>query len=272
MTKLTILLKNPVEFSKILKYCLTFEPTCRIICEESGIHIQSMDAGHTAIVDIKLPPEYFTEYKCDKIYDIGILIESLFNIVKNVKNETLLITSVDGSILDVNINGEDGFEVIHTVKTINIDTDVMNIPDMTPNYLAEIPVATVKKWKKHVHDYKKAPTTFAPGKDKAGNESKLSFKISSEDDKGTTSLFETVHNLEYDEPSALQISSGNMEKCYSLLVFNYPIVLKFVNGAPLECRIQLADSIFIQSYFAPMFTDEELEDHGTSPKKRKTSD
>lgn len=252
MTPLSFSLHNPSEFSKFLKYFLAFEPTCRLICTENGIQIQCMDGGHTAITEIKLPPEYFVEYSCEGTLDIGIHIETVYSITKNA-TKALKLTS-NGTTLDIMIN-EDSFEANYQVRTIDIDTDVMNIPDMDANYLVDIPLDTIKKWKKYIHDCKKANTTFTPGD---------VLVISSENDNGLASLTEKITG-EYDDANSLQISAGNMERFYAGILFGKPYTIKMVNGAPLESNI-VFDNAILRSLFAPMFTDEELEPPAKKPR------
>jgi len=55
-----IVFKDAKTFARILSYNAEFDKTIStVVLRPDGFHMQTMDASHTSINELKLPPEYF---------------------------------------------------------------------------------------------------------------------------------------------------------------------------------------------------------------------
>lgn len=248
-----IVFKDAKTFARILSYNAEFDKTIStVVLRPDGFHMQTMDASHTSINELKLPPEYFEIYEVHtEEIQIGLPLEIVYDFIKNVKHETLTLMKTDTSPnIQLSVVSDDGFEACLSVKSINQDSELFQIPPMPPNCIFNVDLLTLKKWSSFLP--KKGAIKFVP--------EKKTIRVESTTDSGSFKLCEQVEYEHFKKPNHVQVGSVVMDKIYKLMHFGFPIAFKLVNDAPLQCSVDLGSNVKMFSYFAPMIEDEmELE-------------
>jgi len=75
------LLKKIVEALKDLVTDTNFD------CNPNGMGLQAMDSSHVSLVSMHLNPEGFTEYRCDRVLQLGLSLGSMSKILKCAGND-----------------------------------------------------------------------------------------------------------------------------------------------------------------------------------------
>lgn len=244
-----IIFKDAKTFARILSYSAEFDKTTvTVVLRPDGFHMQTMDAAHTSINELKLPPEYFEKYQVNtEEIQLGLPLEIVYDFIKNVKHETLTLMKTDtSSNIQLSVVSDDGFEACLNVKSIEQDSEIFQIPPMPPNCIFHVDLVTLKKWSSFLP--KKGAVKFVPEKKR--------ILVESITDSGSFKLCEPVQYKSYKKPNHVQVGSVVMDKIYKLMHFGFPIAFKLVNEAPLECSIDLGGNVKMYSYFAPMIEDD----------------
>jgi proliferating cell nuclear antigen len=135
-------LMNTVEFKTVQASAIRilFESLKNILSDvnllitEDGVKLVSMDGAKAAIVYLKLEASQFETYVCKSSIKIGINMISLFKILKSIKNNdviTFYIIENNNTELNIKIeNSDKRTKIISVLKLLDIDEDVLNIPDI----------------------------------------------------------------------------------------------------------------------------------------------
>ena len=105
-----------------------------LLITSDGVKLVSMDGAKAAIVYLKLEATQFETYSCIAPIKIGINMISLFKILKSIKNNDVLtfyITENNNTEINIKIeNSDKRTRIISVLKLLDIDEDVLNIPDI----------------------------------------------------------------------------------------------------------------------------------------------
>lgn len=96
-----------------------------------GIKIISMDGSKSAIIHLKLLASQFEVFNCKEEMNIGINMLSLFKILKSIKNNDVISFYIEKDTTKLNIkleNKEKNTEIVSTLKLLDIDEHILNIP------------------------------------------------------------------------------------------------------------------------------------------------
>jgi len=100
-------------------------------CDERGLSIQCMDASHVALVSVVLPREVFQEYRCDRIYSLGINMPNCAKVFKcAAAGDTVEVCHRDGTdtasfvFLHKNEDKVSDYEI----NLLNLDLERLDIP------------------------------------------------------------------------------------------------------------------------------------------------
>jgi hypothetical protein len=272
---LSFCLKDVRGFSKILAYCKEFDQKqCRLIASEDGIHIQTMDSSHTSIADMFLPASYFASYSIDTPKDVApedeksdaidhadihIPILLVYDFIKGATVEEVTFKSVETKNnmfaydkIRLSVASDDGFTAEMEFKTLRVLEDVYEIPDMEPDCTFEVSVPTMKKWLKYIP--KRCDLAFKP--------STKSLTLECVVDENKSEISEKQDYLTFKNPHPVFMGSLNCLKIFKLLDFGEPIEIKMVNDGPLQCSVEVSKSVYVNAFFAPKITDDELENEG----------
>lgn len=108
----------------------------------NGIKIISMDGSKSAIIHLKLLASQFEIFNCREDMNIGINMLSLFKILKSIKNNDVISFYIDTDTTKLNIkleNKEKNTEIVSTLKLLDIDEHILNIPNIEFQTILTIP-------------------------------------------------------------------------------------------------------------------------------------
>lgn len=108
----------------------------------NGIKIISMDGSKSAIIHLKLLASQFEIFNCREDMNIGINMLSLFKILKSIKNNDVITFYIDTDTTKLNIkleNKEKNTEIVSTLKLLDIDEHILNIPNIEFQTILTIP-------------------------------------------------------------------------------------------------------------------------------------
>jgi proliferating cell nuclear antigen len=108
----------------------------------NGIKIISMDGSKSAIIHLKLLASQFEIFNCKEDMNIGINMLSLFKILKSIKNNDVISFYIDTDTTKLNIkleNKEKNTETVSTLKLLDIDEHILNIPNIEFQTILTIP-------------------------------------------------------------------------------------------------------------------------------------
>ncbi|TFL00712.1 proliferating cell nuclear antigen, N-terminal domain-containing protein [Pterulicium gracile] len=101
-------------------------------CSEEGINLQAMDNSHVALVAVKMQPEAFEKYRCDRPMPLGVNLTSLTKVLKCAKDDDTctLKAGDDGDVLGLLYEAKASDRIAeYEMKLMDIDTDTLGIPD-----------------------------------------------------------------------------------------------------------------------------------------------
>ena len=117
-----------------------------------GIKIISMDGSKSAIVHVKLLASQFEKFECPTPVVMGVNMMSLFKILKSIKNNDVItfIVTEDTTKLIIKIqNKEKQTEIISTLKLLDIDENLLHIPNIEFDSILTIPASDFQN---HIRD------------------------------------------------------------------------------------------------------------------------
>jgi len=110
---------------------------------KDGIKIIAMDGSKVAIINLKLDATKFEEFYCHEDIKIGLNMTSLHKIIKSIKNNDILslyITENENNKLCIQINNkEKKTNILTTLKLLDIDEDILEIPDIKFDSIITMP-------------------------------------------------------------------------------------------------------------------------------------
>ena len=110
---------------------------------QEDIKIVSMDGSKNAVIHLKLLSEKFEHYYCKSAISAGVNMNSLFKIIKSMKNNDIIrffIQSNDINKLNIQIENKEKKTIILTqLKLLDIDDDILKIPDIKFNSVINMP-------------------------------------------------------------------------------------------------------------------------------------
>lgn len=256
-----LLITNCDEFYKTFQFLEGFTNDVNVVCSAAGMQIQVYNTSLTAIADVFFPRAYFHAYECGTDCVLGISVKLFLKVLKNAykKDNVSLQISTKGDDIVLHIE-QSSFQCTYTLKTVHIDQEQMQIPEMETFARYEVSTDILKKWKSHLYD--KSPITFTPTAEGITMESR-------DDMNNTVRIVDAIspEEVKAGEKNWEDISLGwaNCVYVFNLLAFGRPIYLKFfMETAPVETYIELDGGVKLKTYIAPRMND--------SPKKRKLVD
>ncbi|KAL0582024.1 hypothetical protein V5O48_000082 [Marasmius crinis-equi] len=127
-------------FKKIFEIAKDVVADCNISCEEDGIHMQSMDSTHSALLSLHLKPGFFRRYECDRAITLGLSLPSFFKILKAAKDDdklTVKVVNEDPDALEVQWEGKRSSRISsYSLDLLTIEVEELDIPEQ--DYYAKI--------------------------------------------------------------------------------------------------------------------------------------
>lgn len=123
-----------------------------IHANSQGIKIMSMDGSKSAIVHVKLLASQFEKFECSTPIVMGVNMLSLFKILKSIKNNDVIsfLVTEDTTKLIIKIqNKEKQTEIISKLKLLDIDENLLHIPNIEFDSILTIPSSDFQN---HIRD------------------------------------------------------------------------------------------------------------------------
>jgi len=114
---------------------------------EGGLNVQSMDTSHVSLINLKIGRSYFKEYSIDQEANVGIKISNFVRILECIGNDevTISFTYENPDELIIKSDYSD-----FKMKTIDIETEEMEIPDMDIDVIIDADSSVIQKYLKNM--------------------------------------------------------------------------------------------------------------------------
>ncbi|AGE54390.1 putative DNA polymerase sliding clamp 2 [Paramecium bursaria Chlorella virus NY2B] len=114
---------------------------------DDGLYVQSMDTSHVSLMNLRIGKEYFEDYSVTQEATVGIKISNFIKILDCVGNEEVTISFTYDNPDELIIKSEySDFKM----KTIDIETEEMNIPEMDIDVIIDADSGVIQKYLKNV--------------------------------------------------------------------------------------------------------------------------
>ncbi|PVG04839.1 proliferating cell nuclear antigen [Serendipita vermifera] len=113
-------------------------------CNDEGMALQAMDNSHVALVSVRLKPEGFIDYRCDRPITLGTNIASLTKVLKCAKDDDVVtLTANDAAdMLQLKYESKTSDRLSdYTIKLMDIDAEHLGIPETDYDATVEMPAA-----------------------------------------------------------------------------------------------------------------------------------
>jgi len=111
--------------------------------DKDGMKIMTVDGSHVALVHLKLHASKFEEYKCDNPVQFGVNMNNLFKLLKVSNNQDTIVFTIptsDASELVIHLeNNERKTRTTFRLKLMDVDTEVLNMPDIEFDSIITLP-------------------------------------------------------------------------------------------------------------------------------------
>ena len=137
--------KSTAETLKIFKSIQHTNTMVNISFSDNGLYIMSMDTSKTSLVRLILVPEFFESYECSSPLVFGIYTETLMNVLQNAKHTVMTWKATNDLILTLEFTDKD-FKTEFALRTIQIDDEQLDIPEMEDDVAFNVQSPVVKDW------------------------------------------------------------------------------------------------------------------------------
>ena len=133
-------------FSTIFQNMKLLTDHINIVCNEEGMYIQTMDTAKVSILEVTIPSTWFHSYVCSQSVTIGVS-SSLFHKIVSTRDKahvmkmTYTNDNTDRLFFEMSSEKENVFDRSFEIPLIDLECDMMNIPDM--NYQAELSIPSL---------------------------------------------------------------------------------------------------------------------------------
>ena len=252
------------------QYISTFADQIVMVCDENGLDLKVMTAGHNGLASIGFPASYFDEYNCEKKMDIGLVSKDFVSVLKSCykKDVILKIHAENNDEIHVSIEDEESkYVCAYTLKCTCVEGPEFEIPEIEYDAVYDISTETLKKWRDLLYD-----------KDLSFTPMKKQILIESYDD-GDDAASNRVKLTGHVQPTEFRkkkwkkqtLISSHAKNVYSLLPFGKNIKFLFKNNGeqPIHVSVDLNEGVILHSFFAAKTEDEDEEDKPAEVKKKR---
>jgi proliferating cell nuclear antigen len=228
-----------------LKVFLALDELCdsvNIIFGEDGISISSMDSSHVCLVAMKFGKGDFEEYTISSTTVVGIKVSNLVRVLKCVDGSVLFECS-DDELMIMTENDK------YNLKTVDIDSDEMDIPDMDVEVEITADSAVLQKYIKNIASFGDT----------------IEFKASGDEVVMRTSGDIGTVELRVDQPVTIHgAMSASFASRYLVTFLRAANISKKIrvnlhSDLPVMFEYEFAENSFIRFFLAPKITDDDDE-------------
>lgn len=137
--------KSTSQCLKLFKSIQHSNSMVNIMFGPSGVSIMSVDTSKTSLVRLILTPAFFEAFECTRPMVFGMYTETLSNVLQKAKQSTLHWKAIDDSALIIVLEDQD-FKTEFTMRSISIDDDQLDIPEMQDDVAFEVGTNVVQDW------------------------------------------------------------------------------------------------------------------------------
>jgi len=137
--------KSGVDCLKLFKAIQHTNRMVNIQFDERGLHIMTMDTSKTSLVRLELEPCEFKEFRCPTPVTIGIYTDVLVNILNKAKKHEVMWSVTHDTELCILFKVDDQ-TTQWTVRTIDIDEDQLDIPELEDDMALCVPRDVLRQW------------------------------------------------------------------------------------------------------------------------------
>lgn len=212
-----------------------------IVFGEDEISISSMDSSHVSLIAVKFASEYFQEYTVKATTAVGIKVSNLVKVLKCIEGESILFECSDDEFHVMSSNDK------YALKTIDLDTEEMDIPDMDVDVEIIADSSVIQKYIKNIASFGDT----------------VEFKIVNEELVMRTSGDIGIAEMRVDQPIKIMGSLSASFASRYLVTFtkaaniSKKAIIKISNEYPIIFDYEFANNSFIKFYLAPKITDED---------------
>jgi len=120
-------------FRELLAAVSPLAHECVMQCSAQGIHLQTMDSAHVALVEFALFEGAFAEYQCTQNIALGVNLLALQKVLRCGSDSARLTLGAvsDGEELSVELKEANGTSRFN-VRLLDLDQEQLGIPDTEP--------------------------------------------------------------------------------------------------------------------------------------------
>lgn len=111
--------------------------------DSDGIKLTAVDGTKNAIINLFLDSSKFETFYCEDRFNMGVNLTAVFKIVKSIKNTDTIAFEVlkenPNYLRIISINSDKKAKVVTTVKLLDLDEQIINIPDIDFDYFITMP-------------------------------------------------------------------------------------------------------------------------------------
>ena len=140
---MTVLLKSiqASTFKSLFEVLQSILNDVNIYFRPNSIQILTLDVARVSLINVKLEPSEFEEYKCDECTIAGVNMADMYKLLKSISNQdviTISITKIDR--MDIHIeNSVKKSQTKYSLKLLDIDDDILEVPKLDMNTTTIIP-------------------------------------------------------------------------------------------------------------------------------------
>jgi proliferating cell nuclear antigen len=212
-----------------------------IVFGEDGISISSMDSSHVCLIAVKFASEYFQVYIIKATTAVGIKVSNLVRVLKCIEGESILFECCDDEFHVMSSNDK------YRLKTIDLDTEEMDIPDMDVDVEINADSSILQKYIKNIASFGDT----------------IEFKTIGEELSMRTNGEIGTAEMRVDQPIKIMGSLSASFASRYLVTFlraaniSKKIIVKISNEYPIVFEYNFAEKSFIKFYLAPKIIDED---------------
>lgn len=130
--RITIKEKTKVcKLAAIFRYLKNIVELVNINLTPECLYIQGLDSSHACLVEVKIQSSWFDSYDSDSM-TLGVSCSILFKVINCWKEQQEIIMECDDDIVDklsINFQGEGTLSKEFQLPLIDLDCDILTIPD-----------------------------------------------------------------------------------------------------------------------------------------------
>lgn len=247
-------------FAAIFQNMKSFSDNVNVMLDENQMFVQAIDAGHVAIVELKLPASWFDKCVQDSA-TVGINSTILYKIL-STRDKCQMIElqwspDTDGMCIQFTSDNKTVFDKTFRMPLLDLDTEQMTIPEI--EYQAEFSLPSTN-FANLIHQLK----MFGDSMDIECSENQITL-VANSMECGTMSANINIDDLtafaiEEGETLSMSFSLAHLHSIAQFSKLSKEVELKFKRNYPLKVIYNLDSTIdhpaTLTFYLAPKIGDE----------------